>query len=176
MIYYWVLTAAAGFAMTVLGFFMLGWQELKGAVAGGPYVVFGLLTFPLAHHLSPVSVDWSRLAYLVGAFSLAFGLAVMAQEHRVRGWFVFRYFVLGVFWLALAVVTPEVTSSMRMFPLLVGAAYISIALATLNTGRLTGGYVGFDVALNGICFLFLGILLAAVPDFFTNPGPSIWTP
>jgi hypothetical protein len=171
----WILMAVVGFATTVLGFFMLGWEELKGTVAGGPYVVFGLLALPFAHQISALSSGWGALLYGIGGFSILFGLGVLAFERLAKGWFVFRHIVVALFWLVLAVAVPDVTSSMRMFPALVGLAYISIALATHNARRLTGGYVGFDVALNGMCYLFLGILLACVPDFFTHVGPSIWT-
>lgn len=176
MFYCWILTAIVGLASSVLGFFMLSWGEMKGLAAGGPYVVFGILTFPFAYHLSSISGGWSAFLYVVGVLSMLFGIAVISPERRGKSWFVFRYFALGVIWLVLAAVIPEVTSSMRVFPVLVGAGYMAIALSTLNSDRLTGSYVGFDVALNGICFLFLGILLASVPDFFSNPGPSIQTP
>ena len=65
---------------------------------------------------------------------------------------------------------------MRMFPVLMGLGYIGIAIGAQRAPRLTGGYVGFDIALNGILLLFMGILMAAVPDFFSNPGVSIWKP
>ena len=165
-----------GFAASVLGFFMLGWKEPRGWKTGGPYVIFGLCFFLFARHIAPVSRGWSWLIYAAGVFSILFGLAVLAQENRSKSWFVARYFLLGVFWLVMSVVVPEVTSSMRIFPVLIGLGYVAIALAASNARQLTGGHVGFDVAFNGICFLFLGILLASVPDFFNNPGPSIWTP
>jgi hypothetical protein len=174
--YFWVVTAVLGLAATVLGFFMLGWRDPRGLSTGGPYVVFGILALPFAQHIGPVSQWWSVLLYVVGAFQILFGLGVVTFDQLGKAWFVLRYLILGVFWLVMSVVIPEVTSSMRIFPVFMGLAYISIALATLNAERLTGGYVGPDVALNGMCFLFLGILLTSVPDFFTNPGPSIWLP
>ncbi len=176
MTYFWILMAIVGLATTMLGFFMLGWKELKAIASGGPYVLFGLLILPFGHHLSLLSGGWAALLYVVGAFSILFGLGVLAFERLTKGWFVFRYFIVGIFWLALAIMVPEVTSSMRMFPAFVGVAYISIALATNNARKITGGFVGFDVAVNGIGFLFLGLLLASVPDFFTHQGPSVWTP
>ncbi len=176
MTYFWILTAVLGFATTVLGFFMLGWKNLTGLAAGGPYVLCGLLALPFGHHISLLSGGWAALLYGVGGGSILFGLGVLAFERFTRGWFVFRYFFVGVFWLVMAVMIPDLTSSMRMFPAFVGLAYVSIALATANARRLTGGLVGFDVAVNGMSLLFLGILLASVPDFFTHSGPSIWSP
>ncbi|MCK4546285.1 MAG: hypothetical protein KAW17_02480 [Candidatus Eisenbacteria sp.] len=176
MHFYWIVTAIAGFAGTVLGFFMLGWKELKGLAAGGPYVVLGAISLPFAHHLGPVSGRWSAFVYVLAVFSMLFGLIVLADERRARGWFVCRYWILAAFWLVLSVGVPDVTSSMRMFPVLMGLGYVGIAIGTGRAPRLTGGHVGFDIALNAIILLFLGILMVYVPDFFTNQGVSIWKP
>jgi hypothetical protein len=173
---YYIVAAVVGFAGTVLGFFMLGWKELRSLAAGGPYVVLGVLGLPFAHDLGPISRGWSILVYVSAIFSVAFGLIVLSMERRSKGWFVFRYSVLALFWLGFSVLIPDVTSSMRMFPVLMGLGYIGIAIGVQKAPRLTGAYVGFDVALNGILLLFMGILLVTVPDFFSNTGVSIWKP
>jgi len=85
--YFWILMAIVGLATTMLGFFMLGWKELKAIASGGPYVLFGLLILPFGHHLSLLSGGWAALLYVVGAFSILFGLGVLAFERLTKGWF-----------------------------------------------------------------------------------------
>jgi hypothetical protein len=171
--FYWVCSSVVGFALTVLGFWMLGWKELRATWVGGPYLAFGAMTLVFASHLGPVSRPWSVLFYALGVCTLAFGLCVLAFSRRLRGWFIVRYALAGIFWLVLAVAIPEVTSSMRMFPVLIGLSYLGIAIATQRAQRLDGSHVGPDLALNGMGFLFLGILLASVPDFFTHVGTAL---